>query len=311
MSFPPTLKQLRYLVALHKTDHFGRAAEACHVTQSTLSAGIQELESLLGAQLVERTKRSVMFTALGNEVVRRAQHILNEVDDLTDMAEAAKDPLRGVIRLGVIPTIAPYLLPTIMPAIGDKLPHLQLHLREEKSSDLCNLVRAGDLDLVLYALPYDCANVEEMPLFPDPFVAVYPRGGAPADVITTADLDESRLILLDEGHCLRDHALEACQLVGRQARRELASTSLATILPMVAAGHGITLLPGMAVDAGIADKSAVDIVPFADTVPTRMIGLIWRKTNPRAETFRALGEAIKEAIHEEPGLHYRPPVAAS
>lgn len=295
MSFPPTLKQLRYLVALHKTDHFGKAAEACHVTQSTLSAGIQELENLLGAQLVERTKRSVMFTSLGNEVVRRAQGILNEVDDLTDMAEAAKDPLRGTIRMGIIPTIAPFLLPRIMPVISRELPHLSLHLIEEKSAELCDMLRAGDLDVVLYALPFECANVHEMPLFPDPFVAVYPAGEAPGDQISTDDLDEGQLLLLDEGHCLRDHALEACQLVGRRARRELAGTSLSTILPMVAAGRGMTLLPGMAVSAGIADNMAVDIATFNDTIPTRMIGLIWRATNPRAKTFEALGKAIKKS----------------
>lgn len=295
MSFPPTLKQLRYLTALHKTDHFGRAAEACHVTQSTLSAGIQELENLLGAQLVERTKRSVMFTSLGIEVVRRARGILNEVDDLTDMAEAAKDPLRGTIRMGIIPTIAPYLLPKIMPAISEQLPHLTLHLLEDKSADLCDLLRAGELDVVLYALPFECGNVHEMPLFPDRFVAAYPKGEAPGKQISTSDLDESKLLLLDEGHCLRDHALEACQLVGRRARRELASTSLATILPMVAAGRGMTLLPGMAVDAGIADNVAVDIATFKDSIPTRMIGLIWRATNPRAATFEALGAAIKQS----------------
>lgn len=297
MSFPPTLKQLRYLVALHKTDHFGKAAEACHVTQSTLSAGLQELENLLGAQLVERTKRSVMFTALGNEVVRRAQGILNEVDDLTDMAEAAKNPLSGTIRMGVIPTIAPYLLPKIMPVIGTELPDLALHLREGKSAELCDLLRAGDLDVVLYALPFECGNVHEMPLFPDPFVAAYPKGEAPGPEITTDQLDEDKLLLLDEGHCLRDHALEACHLVGRRAGRELANTSLSTILPMVAAGHGMTLLPGMAVEAGIAGNLAVDIATFADTIPTRMIGLIWRLTNPRASTFEALGDAIKKAVH--------------
>ncbi len=295
MSFPPTLKQLRYLVALHKTNHFSRAAEACHVTQSTLSAGIQELESLLGAQLVERTKRSVMFTGLGNEVVRRAQGILNDVDDLTDMAEAAKDPLRGTVRMGVIPTIAPYLLPKIMPEIGKLLPHLNLHLLEDKSAALCDLLRAGELDVVLYALPFECGNVHEMPLFPDRFVAAYPKGEAPGTQISTDQLDESRLLLLDEGHCLRDHALAACQLVGRKARRELASTSLATILPMVAAGRGMTLLPGMAVDSGIANNIAVDIATFKDSVPTRMIGLIWRATNPRKATFEALGTAIKKS----------------
>ncbi len=296
MSFPPTLKQLRYLVALHKTDHFGKAAEACHVTQSTLSAGIQELENLLGAQLVERTKRSVMFTSLGNETVRRAQGILNDVDDLTDMAEAAKDPLRGMVRMGVIPTIAPYLLPRIMPAIGEELPELSMHLVEEKSAELCNMLRAGDLDVVLYALPFECMNVHEMPLFADPFVAAYPAGEAPGKQISTEDLDESRLLLLDEGHCLRDHALEACQLVGRRARNELANTSLSTILPMVAAGRGMTLLPAMAVEAGIANNLDVEIATFNDTIPTRMIGLIWRATNPRAKTFEALGKAIKKTM---------------
>lgn len=298
MSFPPTLKQLRYLVALHKTNHFGKAADASHVTQSTLSAGIQELESLLGTQLVERTKRSVMFTALGEEMVRRAQTILNDVDDLTDLAAAAKDPLRGVVRMGVIPTIAPYLLPRIMPAIHEKLPDLELHLREDKSADLCDLLRAGELDVVLYALPFECGDVHEMPLFPDQFVAAFPKGEAPGKTIHSSELDEDRLLLLEEGHCLRDHALAACQLLGRQARRELASTSLATILPMVSAGRGITLLPGMAIEAGITEHANVDIVTFSDIIPTRMIGLIWRKTNPRAPTFEALGAAIKSGAHK-------------
>lgn len=295
MSFPPTLKQLRYLVTLHRVGHFGKAAEACHVTQSTLSAGIQELESLLGTQLVERTKRTMMFTALGEEVVRRASGILNEVDDLTDMAEAAKDPLRGTVRMGVIPTIAPFLLPKIMPLLSEKLPDLELHLREDKSADLCDLLRSGELDVVLYALPFECGDVQELPLFPDHFVAAYPKGEAPGDVIASTDLDESRLLLLEEGHCLRDHALEACQLVGRRARRELSATSLATIVPMVAAGRGITLLPGMAVESGIAANLPVDIVSFSDIIPTRMIGLIWRRTNPRAATFTELGKVIKAA----------------
>ena len=172
-----------------------------------------------------------------------------------------------------------------------------LHLREDKSADLCDLLKKGDLDVVLYALPFECGNVHEMPLFPDPFVAVYPSGEAPGTEISTDDLDEDKLLLLDEGHCLRDHALEACSLVGRRAGRELANTSLATILPMVAAGHGMTLLPGMAVDAGIASNMPVDIATFGDAIPTRMIGLIWRATNPRASTFEALGNAIKTAAH--------------
>ncbi|NVJ97053.1 MAG: hydrogen peroxide-inducible genes activator [Alphaproteobacteria bacterium] len=299
MSFPPTLKQLRYLVALHRTNHFGKAAEACHVTQSTLSAGLQELENLLGTQLVERTKRTVMFTALGEEIVRRAQTILNDVDDLTDMAAAAKDPLKGIVRMGIIPTIAPFLLPRIMPAISKKLPELELHLREDKSAELCEMIRTGELDLVLYALPFACGDAVEMPLFHDPFLVAFPPGGAPGDTIHSADLDERRLMLLEEGHCLRDHALEACQLLGRGARRELAGTSLNTILQMVAAGHGITLLPGMAVDAGLTEGTGVDVIPFDDIIPTRTIGLIWRKTNPRAKTFEALGNVIRDTMKIE------------
>lgn len=296
MSFPPTLKQLRYLVALHRTNHFGKAAEACHVTQSTLSAGIQELENLLGTQLVERTKRSVMFTAIGEEIVRRAQVILNDVDDLTDLAAASKDPLRGIVRLGIIPTIAPFLLPKIMPAIREHLPDLELHLREDKSAELCDLIRTGELDLVLYALPFACGDVEEMPLFHDPFMVAFPPGEHEGDTIASPELEEERLMLLEEGHCLRDHALEACQLLGRGARRELSGTSLNTILQMVAAGHGITLLPGMAVEAGLANAAGVKVVPFEDIIPTRTIGLIWRKTNPRAKTFEALGKVVKDVM---------------
>ncbi len=182
MNFPPTLKQLRYLVALHKNNHFGKAAEACRVTQSTLSAGLQELESLLGVQLVERTKRTVMFTALGEEVVRRAQLILSEVDDLMDMATASKDPTRGIVRLGVIPTIAPFLLPKIMPVIREKLPDLQLHLREDKSAELCDMVKQGELDLVLYALPFECGEVAEMPLFDDPFFCGLPSRASTGEI---------------------------------------------------------------------------------------------------------------------------------
>jgi len=295
MSFPPTLKQLRYLVALHKENHFGKAAEACHVTQSTLSAGLQELESLLGTQLVERTKRTVMFTALGEEIVNRALIILNDVDDLTDMASASKDPLKGIVRLGIIPTIAPYLLPKIMPALQESLPELELQLREDKSGELCDMMRTGELDLLLYALPFACGDADEIPLFYDGFVAAYPKGSIKKKSITTAELDDSRLMLLEEGHCLRDHALDACQLVGNKARRELSGTSLATILQMVAAGHGTTLLPQMAVDAGLTNGVNIDVLPFSDINPTRTIGLAWRKTNPRAVTFRKLGEVIKKA----------------
>ncbi|WP_374764148.1 hydrogen peroxide-inducible genes activator [Yunchengibacter salinarum] len=296
MHHPPTLKQLRYLTALHDSLHFGRAAKACHVTQSTLSAGLRELESLLDAELVERTRRTVMFTPLGEEVAGRARAILNDVDDLTAMAAAARDPLSGVVRLGVIPTIAPFLLPRIMPALADALPDLELHLIEEKSADLCRKLKDGRLDAVLFALPYACGDVTEMPLFEDPFYAAYPRGGAPGDSVTTDQLRDVRLLLLEEGHCLRDHALSACRLLDNGARETLSGTSLHTLIHMVGAGAGVTLLPGMAVDAGVADTAGVDAIPFSDLSPSRTIGLIWRPTNPRQPTFEALGKVIVDVM---------------
>lgn len=299
MSFPPTLKQLKYLVALRKTLHFGKAAEACHVTQSTLSAGLQELETLLDLPLVERTKRSVMFTPYGEDVVKRATIILSDVDDLTAMAAAAKDPSRGTVRLGIIPTIAPFLLPRIMPAIKEALPNLELHLREDKSASVCDQLKSGDLDLVLYALPFACGEVEERPLFEDPFFAAYPKGAAPGPSISTDDLREERLMLLEEGHCLRDHALAACRLVGSGTKEALAGTSLHTIIQMVAAGYGVTLLPGMAVEAGIVDHAQVDLVPFSDITPARSIGLIWRPSSPRAETFETLARVIQDAVADD------------
>lgn len=312
MSFPPTLKQLRYLIALKKHMHFGKAADACNVTQSTLSAGLQELEALLGIQLVERTKRSVMFTAHGDEIVQRGQKILSDVDDLTAMAEAAKDPLTGIVRLGIIPTIAPFLLPRVMPAWRDALPNLTLHLYEDKSAQLCERLRGGELDLVLFALPFSCGDVEEMPLFEDPFLAAYPRGSEPGPVISQANLQQTKLMLLEEGHCLRDHALDACQLVGRPAKDALAGTSLHTIVEMVASGHGATLLPSMAIEAGITRPEQISICGFSDMQPSRTIGLIWRPSHPRSETFRALGQSLQDSLCTpyRDGRYHLKPLAA-
>lgn len=296
MNFPPTLKQLRYLVALAKTLHFGKAADDCHVTQSTLSAGIQELESLLDAILVERSKRSVMLTPLGEEIVSRAEKILNDVDDLVGLAIAENNPDAGTVRLGIIPTIAPFILPRIMPAISTEMPDLVLHLREEKSADLCEKLRSGDLDLVLYALPYPCGEAVEWPLFEDRFVAVYPSDTAPKGDIHPDDLKKEKLMLLEEGHCLREHALDACRLSDLKAPDTFAGTSLQTLVQMVAAGNGVTLLPGLAVDAGLLSGLSVKTATFKDLTPMRTIGLLWRKTNPREKTFKKLGTVIKDAV---------------
>jgi len=294
MSYTPTIKQLKYLVTLQGTLHFSRAAELCHVTQSTLSAGIQELESLLGVQLVERSKRQVLFTPTGNAVADRAADILNDMDDLTLLAKAASNPMTGETRLGIIPTIAPYLLPTIMPVIRTAFPDMTFAMQEAKSADLCRMIKAGELDLVLYALPYDCPDVEEMPIFEDPFMAVYAADcREPAGPVTLNSLKENNILLLDEGHCLRDHALAACHLT-ETTSSSFSGTSLATITHMVASGYGMTLLPEMAVKSGLADQAGLQVRPFKDPVPSRTIGLIWRKSNPRADVFRKLGTVIRE-----------------
>lgn len=290
--YPPTLKQLRYLVALGRELHFGKAAEICHVTQSSLSAGIQELETLLGAQLVERSKRSVMLTPLGQEINDRAVRILGDVDDLMALAATASNPKAGRVRLGIIPTIAPFLLPRIMPAIRQQLPDMELLLVEEKSAILCEQLKAGALDLVLYALPYPCGDMVELPLFQDNFVAAYPADSAPSGPIDVRALAKARLLLLNEGHCLRDHALDACQLRDKAGSDTMGATSLHTLIQMVASGHGVTLLPEMAVASGFANQPDIILCPFKGTPPARTIGLIWRRTNPRTDSFKMLGEVI-------------------
>lgn len=297
MNYPPTLKQLKYLISLHRHMHFGKAAEDCHVSQSTLSSGIQELEALLGVKLVERTKRNVMFTPLGLEIVRRARHILNQVMDLTTLASRAKAPLTGPMSLGIIPTIAPFLLPTIMPALRDAFPNLELELIEAKSADLCQKLRAGELDLILYALPYACGPVEEMFLFKDPFVAIFPEDQTVENKMSLDDLRGQSVLLLDEGHCLRDHALSACQIVEQdETSRALAGTSLYTIVQMVASGFGMSLLPQMSVEAGILKGTPIQQVPFDDPVPSRDIGLVWRDSDPRAADFKKIGDVIIGAV---------------
>jgi len=290
----PTLKQLRYLVALREQMHFSRAAEACHVTQSTLSAGIAELEGLLQASLVERTRRSVFFTPLGEEVVAKARRVLAEADGLVELASAAREPLSGTIRMGIIPTIAPFLLPRAMPALRTAYPKLKLRLREQMSELLCQEVHSGELDLVLYALPYRCGEVHEERLFDDPFYAAYPPGEAPLpETVSTADLDGETLLLLEEGHCLRDHALAACSLPGIDPTRSILGTSLHTLVQMVDTGLGMTLLPKMAIDGGLLNGTGVRAVPLAGEAPARTIGLIWRKNSPRAEEYRLLADFFR------------------
>lgn len=294
MSWLPTLKQLRYLVALRDHLHFGKAAEACHVTQSTLSAGIAELETVLDASLVERTRRSVLFTPLGEQAVRRARRVLGEAEELVELTRAASEPLSGTLRMGVIPTIAPFLLPRVMPELRRRWPRLKLRLREQMSETLCHELHAGTLDLVLYALPYRCGDLHEELLFEDRFVAAFPPGDDTLpDVVRTSDLDSHTLLLLEEGHCLRDHALAACSLPGVDPTRSILGTSLHTLVQMVDGGLGMTLLPEMAIRGGILYGTGVRTAPLAGAAPLRSIGLVWRKHSPRTEEFRLLAEVIR------------------
>ncbi len=294
-TYLPTLKQLQYLVALKDHGHFGRAAEACFVTQSTLSAGLRELESLIGITLVERTRRVVRFTPLGLRIAEKAQRVLREAEELGDLARAAGKPLSGDLRMGVIPTIAPFLLPRILPKLRAAWPDLKLYLREETTSAACDSLHRGHLDCVLLALPYHCGDVESVDLFLDRLFVAYPEGemDVRSPNLSADDIDESRLLLLEDGHCLKDHALAACNRPELRAEAAMLGTSLHTLVQMVDNGLGVTLLPKMALDAGILDNTHVQAKPLSADHPARRIALAWRRGSPREKEFRLLADALR------------------
>ncbi|MGW8188698.1 hydrogen peroxide-inducible genes activator [Sphingomonas hankookensis] len=289
----PTLKQLQYLVALRDAGHFGRAAEASFVTQSTLSAGIRELETLIGVVLVERTRRVVRFTPLGESIVAKARTVLREAEELTDMARAAGRPLSGEMRMSVIPTIAPFLLPQLLPRLRRDYPDLKLYLREEPSAAACEGLHHGRTDCVLLALPYACGEVETAPLFDDRlFLAVPGNDAADTTPLVADDIDAERLLLLEDGHCLKDHALRACEQPEARGQAMMMGTSLHTIVQMVDNGLGTTMLPQMAIDAGILDNTAVSARPIEAQNASRRIALVWRRASPRERDFRLLAEVL-------------------
>ena len=296
-TYLPTLKQLQYLVALRTHGHFGRAADACFVTQSTLSAGIKELESLIGVTLVERTKRVVRFTPLGVRVAEKAQRILREAEELSDMVRAAGKPLSGELRMGVIPTIAPFLLPTLLPRLRQQWPDLRLYLREETSQAACDSLHRGALDCVLLALPYRCGEVDSVTLFEDRLLIAFPPGAADdlPDAVAPAVIDEDKLLLLEDGHCLKDHALAACNRPELRAEASIMGTSLHTLVQMVDNGLGMTLVPEMAVKAGLLDNTGVEARALKAEHAFRRIALVWRKGSPREKEFTLLAEALKAA----------------
>ncbi len=296
-TYLPTLKQLQYLVALKDAGHFGRAAEACFVTQSTLSAGLRELETLIGVTLVERTRRVVRFTPLGDRIADKARRVLREAEELGDIARAAGRPLSGEMRMSVIPTIAPFMLPHILPRLRRDYPDLRLFLREEPSGAACEGLHNGRTDCVLLALPFACGDVASYPLFDDKLFVAYLPQDMPSDPpsIPASLIDETRLLLLEDGHCLKDHALSACNRPELRAEATMLGTSLHTIVQMVDNGLGMTMLPEMALKAGILDHTDIVARPLDAENAIRRIALVWRKASPREKDFQLLAEALAQA----------------
>ncbi len=297
----PSPQNLRYLIALADHGHFGRAAEACAVTQSTLSAGILALERQLDVALIERgpTKRPV-FTPLGVEVTARARTALAALEGVTQAAAAARDPLAGPLRLGVIPTIGPFLLPRLMPTLRARFPRLRLWLREDQTAALLRQLEAGRLDLLLLALPCECEGAEVEPLGHDPFTLALPPGHrlAALEEVPPACLAAERVLLLEDGHCLRAQAQESCGLPrGLGGGEGFAATSLHTLVQMVANGLGVTILPRLAVEGGVLSGTELVTRPLAGGTPGRTLALAWRPHSPRAAEFRALAPAVAQGLH--------------
>ncbi|CAN5305802.1 hydrogen peroxide-inducible genes activator [soil metagenome] len=296
-SYMPTLKQLHYLVSLKEHGHFGKAADACFVTQSTLSAGIRELESLIGVTLVERTRRVVRFTALGDRIVDKAHRVLREAEELAAIARASGQPLSGELRMSVIPTIAPFLLPRLLPRLRAEKPDLKLYLREETSHAAIESLRHGTVDCVLLALPYASGEVDSEFLFSDALYVAFPKDD-PRDPPATIDpemIDDARLLLLEDGHCLKDHALAACNRPGLRTEPTMMGTSLHTLVQMVDNGLGLTMLPEMAIRGGILHNTDIVARPLSSDNASREISLVWRRNSPREKEFRMLAEILREA----------------
>ena len=291
----PSFKQLRYFLALVETGHFGRAAEACFVSQSAFSNAIQELESQLGTQLVDRNNRNVTITAIGQEVATQARLVLQDLDSLIEVAAGQQDPLSGDLRLGVIPTIAPFMLPAALPKLRRAFPELQLYLTEDQTQRIYERLLEGELDVLLLALPWPMRSVETLPLFRDRFCLAARAGTerVEPDNYRFSRLDEDSILLLEDGHCLRDHALDACKIRNTQKVRKFGASSLLTLVEMVDADLGITFLPEMARGSSILKNTRVKLHDLPGN-SYRTIGLAWRKGSRRAEEFEMLGRFLAD-----------------
>jgi len=291
-----SIKQLKYLCAVAEHRHFSKAAAACHVTQSTLSAAIQELESQLGVKIFERNKKTVLITSLGEKLLVQARIVLGDVEDFVGIARAHEAPLVGDLRLGVIPTIGPFLLPAILSDLRKSFDKLKLYLKEEMSAELVQQLQQGQLDLIILAFPFPLPDMETVSLFEDEFLLCLPPGHELEKVqqVKQHQLRGQSLLLLEEGHCLRDHALEVCKLETADTDLVYQGTSLHTLVQMVANGLGMTLLPAMSIDADVLGDTHLQLKHFSNENVSREVGMAWRKSDPRREEYLLLAEFVKE-----------------
>lgn len=301
MTHLPTTKQLRYFVALDQYEHFGKAADACFVSQPAFSVAIKELENMLNIQLVDRTNKNVTVTALGRDIARQARAVLRDLEDLVDIAKGNQQPLTGQLKLGVIPTIAPFLLPRLLPALRKAYPDLKLHLKEDLTERVYDRLMDGELDLILIALPYELRNTTDMVLFDDRFYLAYQQKSAFVDPAhySVSTMPSDSILLLEDGHCLRDHALSACNIQNADKVSSITATSLLTLVQMVDADLGVTYLPEMAVHSQLLKNTRIKTMAM-DASSSRQIGLVWRKASTRQDEFAMLGDFIKK--HYQPEL---------
>ncbi|MGH8203436.1 MAG: LysR substrate-binding domain-containing protein [Steroidobacteraceae bacterium] len=291
-----TLRDLEYLVTLAETRHFGRAAARCHVSQPTLSAQLRKLEDFLGVALIERRPRRVALTAAGEAVVERARRMLRDADDIRALARANQDPLAGQLKVGFIPTLGPYLLPRVAPRVAKALPGLQLMLHEYQTAPLVERTLSGELDLAILALPADTRGLVTRSLFAEAFLVAMPEGHrlAAKKRVKASDLNGEKLLLLEEGHCLRDQALEVCEHAGTE-EQDFRATSLETLRQMVAAGLGITLLPRLAAEGPFASARGLAVRPFSPPAPNRVIGAARRRSTSRGAAIAAICDIVARA----------------
>jgi LysR family hydrogen peroxide-inducible transcriptional activator len=290
------LKDLRYLVAVADCRHFGRAAQRCFVSQPTLSAQLKKLEDYLGVQLVERQPKNVTLTEAGEQIVSRARRILEASDEVMTLAGAHRDPLAGRFRVALLPTIGPYLLPRVAQSIRKSLPRLELRLYEYQTAQMLEKLAAGEIDVGILALPVDLDGIEARELYAEAFTVAMPDQHrlTKRDSIRVEDLKGETLLLLEDGHCLRDQALEVCSRIGLHDQQDFRATSLETLRQMVATGAGVTLLPELASRGAYGNARGVSIRPFTRPAPVRHVGAIWRKTSARRPAIDALGDVIAE-----------------